>query len=507
MAVGLPSAAFILSLLGTRQGLLLDADSASYLLAADQLRADPASLFGAQDLSSISANGRFPPLYAVVVAIAGDQAWPLRLFTALIASLTVALVGILVRRAATEWAAASAMLAVIVSRGFSLQFFGFLMSDGLNLCLVVAGLVLLDGVVTSSDADRRRKVAVLCLVGGLTMLTRYAGIALLIAVAMALAMLRPWVRWPRTVITVVGTSMAPLAAWMLVQGTGDGVANRTAGWYGPPSLFLSDLSWTLTMFMLPGPLADLTKRDSLGAIAALVLVVAAVALVVRHFQRSAASESTATDRLMVILGCFVVAQFTVVIASAMLIDPYVTFSARHLLPAWVAGVAMCAVAIDGWWHAPRTPPIARRVAGAAAATLLACSSLITVMDLRSPLDSYRTIRWEQDHSSTFAAAVQLPTDAVIITNRGDLLRALDGRRSLPMPLPIDPPTGAPNESFYDEVEEMAKQANNDDAAVVVFLSDPAWSVPIDDLEDVGLVVESRFDDGVILRCGDGCPTM
>lgn len=499
--------AAVASLVVTRHGMLLDPDSPTYLWSARAIRADPSLLLSPPTGSRLSFGGLFPPLYPALLAFVGADdpgLLAVRITTALLAAAAAWLVVDLGERLATARVAVALAVVLLVSRGTLLLGFGFLMSDGLALVLLLA-LVATAAPLVRPDAGVGPvlRTAAPAAIASAGLLTRFAGLGMVLGLvvviaAVAVGPLRTRVRHA-ALAGLVG--VAPTVAWQLLQPAVGGGEGRPVGWKGI-GLAAWEVPEALPPLVLPGPVLDrlgTVAVRGLGTLALALLVVGTVA-VVRRGARAAASEPARTAAALLLVGW---SHLAVLVAARLWLDRTIPVSGRLLLPWWTCAVLGLGI---GAWDRHVTEPTATRaqtasvrtgaLAAAVVLVVLALSGLASA--LRDPHGAWYDVD-EARPSSLAAAAEQLPPSVRLRSNREDLLYLETGRATGDLPWQVDPRSGRANRRFAAQLDAVADEVRRGEAAIVLYEGDPLWAAELDEVvERTGLVIAHRDDEGAIL---------
>jgi hypothetical protein len=334
----------------------LDPDSASYLGAATALAHGhgyriPIANWRTAD--STSALAHFPPGYptaiAVPVALGAAPTDAARVVNAAAAFVSLALATWLVASVAGIVAALALGLALLVMHAFVLVHLSVL-SEPMFLASIVCAVVGMDAFAGAGD-ERSRLVASgwTGVAAAVALLVRYAGLSVVIAVALwtlrSPAPLRVRVR--RVIVAVLPAALV-FGAWVLRSYLTTGTHSiRTLGAYG-------GIRETVLMGVstIVGWLVPLTSDDVLpgrGWIALLMLL-ALAAIVARGARQARASRAGAT---LAASGLVAASYLVVLMASRLLADPDIPFDERILVPLFLLLTILIALAAFAWASASR----------------------------------------------------------------------------------------------------------------------------------------------------------
>jgi len=376
----------------------------------------------------------FPPLFTVLLAALGrlglDPLDGARLVNALAFAGIVLVVGGVVR-ARTGSRSAALVASVLTTAAVDLlTYSASALTEPVFILLGVAGLVVLAGYL---DRPSPALLAGASALMAAAVLTRYVGLALVVAGVAALVWRRRWL--PAAVFGAV--AVAPVAAWLEWAG-GRAVSDRTVAFHMFGADYLGQAARPLSRWLVPWP------GPPIGLVLALLLIAAGVALLRRH--RVTPVERSALPSLLV---TFVLAYLAVLLANRALTDATGRLDARFLAP--LHPIAIILVVPLFWRRQLPTPALV--VAGALVAAQVAGAVAWTAGGLTD--DSigrrgYTAAAWRR--SPVVARIAEI--DGPVHTNGFDALVFLSGRSSLPIPADKDYLTGRPNLNYAAELDAM-----------------------------------------------------
>lgn len=490
--VALPAALVVAAMVAVaRNGAYASPDSAFYVGVARSLR-DAFELVappGSQPLA------HFPPVFPAVLAAAAavlgvDPLDAAGVLNPVLAGATALVVGVVVRRR-TGSVASGAVAATVVALGReSLVYGASALSEPLFTLLAVGGLVALAASITGRSgpllAAATATVALACL-------TRYAGVALVVAGAAAILRFEGAAGRRRALAFAAGGA-APLALWLAAVGR----PNRRV------SLHLFDAGyWTngvdavskwVAPAFLPWPV-----RVVVAAAAAVGLWRAA-----RPRLRLVAARRPPADALPFVAGAFAAAYLVLLVGDRLLLDDSGRLDGRFLLPLRPLAVLVLAPVV----HRAVTGRARRTVVVVAGAGLLALHTVqalawtVTGMGDDSLGRRNLTARaWTQ--SEVLATVAALPPSVPVYTDGPDAVFLLTGRRTESLPRHHDLLTGEARPGYERELATMADRLRRD-GGVVVWFSPFAFRsgflpTPADVEREVPLTPVQRDEVGVLYR--------
>jgi len=456
----------------TSWGIGLSPDSGHYLKSARYMlgreQPDPRWTDPSEKQSS-----HFPPLYPMVLAgvclPGADPQTAARWLNLALFLLNIILVGLIVRRATNSlsWIALATLF--IATTPHSLAGHTIALSEALFLSLVLSSFLLLD----------HDQILLAAAAAGLAVLTRYAGIAIIPAAAIAIAISsRGW----KKAMSFIAVSMTPLVIVTIANKlkTGSAVNRETA--IHPPGLHhFNEAMVTICQWVLP-PQMSHAKLVLAGLLISVALLVAIV--------------FSLRDKREMVLALFALCYVIVLGLSISFVDFHTRLDERLLLP-----LLFCAVIVFA--SALHRLAIRRTVVAAARVIVLislARGALATRSARRDGI-GYASPVWEQ--SPTVAAISQVPPDQVSFSNAADVVYLVARRQAAPVPAKINPTSLLPNPDYSMQLEAMRTQLMHQRAIVICFSrfesKRPYYPTARELEEAMELRERWRGTDGVVLE--------
>ena len=365
----------------------------------------------------------FPPGFTLALAALGrlglDPLTGARVVNALSLGAIVALVGLVVRRQTGSVPAALAASVLAAAGVDLLALSGSALSEPLFILLALSGLVALAAYL---DEPRPALLAGAAALVAAAFLTRYVGIALVVAGVAALLWRRRWLA-----AGVFGAAtMAPVALWLLWAD--GGASDRSVMFHMFGADYLGQAVRPLARWVVPWP------GPPVGFVVALVIVAAGVVVA----QRLAATPLTW------LLVAFTLAYLVVLLANRTFTDATGRLDARFLAPLHVVAIVLAVTALH------RLRPPALRVAGMLVVAQVAGAVTWTGGGLSDDSIRRRGYTAAALEQSTVMAGLEEP----LYSNAPDAVSFVTGRPSAAIPAKRDYLTGKANPHYAEELAAM-----------------------------------------------------
>jgi len=366
----------------------------------------------------------FPPLFTVLLAAIGRLG--MEPLTAARVVNVVAYVGVvllvgLVVRAQTGSVGAGLVASVLAACAVDLlTYSASALTEPLFVLLAVAALVAL-----AAHLDRPSMPLLVGAAGlvAAACLTRYVGIALVVAGVIGLLWRRRWADGGLFAAIVV----VPLAAWFLWSGSRG--SDRSLSWHLFGADYLGQAARPLSRWLVPWP------RPPIGLLLALVLVVV--------LWRAGTYLSSSLNRL---LGLFAVTYLAVLLANRALTDVTGRLDARFLVPLHVVAILVVVPAL----HARKLPVPAL----ALVAVLVLAQFVDAAVWTAGGLTDGGVARRGYNAAALRDPVVLDDPGGPLHSNAPDAVFFLTGRTSGPIPARKDYLTGTPNPHYAEELAAL-----------------------------------------------------
>lgn len=483
----------------TRWGVGLRGDSYMYVSGARNLAAGLgySRVSGGGEVKPIT---HFPPLYSMVLAGLALPGWDAvdaaRGLAVVLMGVNTALVAVLSWRSAQRpWAGVVGALLFGLNPLF-LDVGSWAMAEPLFLALISATFLAL----VAAEGGPARRAVLPGLLAGLACLTRYAGVAAIVAGLGFFLWPQPERRpaW-RHAASYFTAAVLPVAAWMArniaVSGT---TTNRMIAWHPITASKAAEAGATFSEWILPD---IMVAREGWLAWMGIAVGLAFLAVAGMAVLRSEPPHAERATSVPVRAGSwFVLAYAAVLLGNLLVLDSSTPLDARILSPLLMALVPMivCGL-VQAWGHPGRVPKITLALAALVLLTGFA-------EDDRRLLDQGWLRGWGFSHrlwkSSALLQAIRELPPTTLYTNEPDLVYFHTGRAGYIIFGGTDPVTGAPR-AGYDEWLSNARRDLSDGRAVLVLvnpdalIADPGDRAMVEALS-AGLVTIGTYEDGVIL---------
>ncbi len=443
-------------LLVTRHGAYLSPDALSYVGTARSL----VDGHGYTPPPGSPPIGNFPPLYPLVLAAVGafgpDPLTAARFVNPIAFGLTIVAVGFLARRMTGSLPLAVVAQLLVLGGVDFLMYHSAALSEPLFLLFGLLALAAL-----ARPKPRPLLVALAALLAAAACLTRYLGLAVIVAGILALAARRKW-----TAAAAFGVlALAPLAGWLAwVRGAEGRTTNRSAVLHGPTVDYFTRGARNASTWLFPQDLAW-PWRGSLAA-----AVVTLIAVVAWRTRATAAGDR----RPALVVAAFAAAYLAALVADRSLFDVTGRLDHRFLMPLHAAAIALAVWALRG-------VDLARSHVARLGLCALVGAQLVTgglwvsdaLGDPSARPGGFTAPAWSSSEAIDQVRA--LPATRPVYTNEVDALYFHTGRVAMPVPEKRALLTGEPNPAYDTQLAAMADGMRSG-GLLVYFTAAPARTV-------------------------------
>jgi hypothetical protein len=464
----------------TPEGLGLSDDSIGYIAGAR-------SILGGQGYREawLASNGpvtHFPPGFSFVLALIGlsglDPLRGARVLNVLLFGANAFLVGILGWRM-TRSQVAGTVLAMLFAVNASLfNAHAVAMSEPLYIFFSLAAFLTFAEYFapsSSSPLGREKRECWLIVTGILTAsayLTRYAGLALLATILVALILLHDtWQKKLTSAAIFIASTLPFLIGWgFRNKVVADNATNRTwvyhpltaenieTGIYNISEFFIPVEEWRRALMKIPNFFFILI------AIIVLTLLLWVVYKGLRKFFQPATVQP---EVLSFTNGLYIFGYLASIISSMMLFDASTKFKLRILSPVYV-DLLILLVGL-GYWAWQKRNTLLRGMITLLAILILALSAYDTsnfVTKLHKGGQGYASFKWYDSEAMDFLSA--LPAGTRIYTNQPGPVYLYTRRPCYVLPDLVDAVTGLPREGYDQGVQALQKDVLSGNAVLALF---------------------------------------
>lgn len=444
-------------LLVTLDGPYVSPDAVSYIGTARGLAAGD----GFTAPPGTPPVGHFAPLFPAVLGaldvVGIDPLDGARWLNAALLGATVLAVGLVLRRVTGDWWPGVAGAVLVVGAADVLAYHSAALSEPMFALLALLALVALARYV------EERRVVVLGASTALTalaLLTRYVGVALVVAGAVALVVYGARRMWHGLLEAAVFSfaAVVPVGAWVLwARGAHGAGSEGDVVFHSFGAHYVERGAANVLEWIGPGWPWWLALGAAAGALGLLVWAL-----------RSSPTDSARAPRrpLPAVCAIFAGGYVVVLLLDRLLLDASALLDRRLLLPLHlVAIVGLLALVRPRSWRDPA------RMATAALVSLLVLvqwgDAVGWVADaVDNGRAGYGAPAWR--NSTVLASVTRLSPDVTVYTNGPDAIWFVTGRATTMLPARKDYLTGEPNPRYGAELAEMASQLRAGRGAVVYF---------------------------------------
>ncbi|MEX0787831.1 MAG: hypothetical protein WD906_07830 [Anaerolineales bacterium] len=497
--LGLSLWAGVVVMWATLPGIGLGPDSFDYVTAAASW-ADSGRLGRLTGQGDFRALTHFPPMYSVVLGAMDRLGLPAvesaRWVNVVALAGVVLLGGTQVRLASRSELAGLVGCALLALSPLWLDVFTWAMSEPLFLLLQASSICCI-GFHLRTLAGRTWLLAAGVL-ASLAILTRYAGLSLLLGglVAVFLDRTRSFAtrRAEGALYLLAGSAlpMAWLARNLLVSGT---TFDRVLGWHPPTrgewKIALRDvLEWVFPVDLVDGLSA--APRYLFGSL--LVVVFAVTLLLLWRRSAAAGGKPDSPQAMPRALMAYLAAHGLLLLLTVSVADRLTGIDSRTLAPAYVIWLVLTiSAAAVIWRRGPSGVRVALGIMLGLGLASYAIQSFDRVTELSRDGQGYSAARWRVSQTAAF---VRGAGDVPIYTNDLAAVYFLTGRTASFIPVPYNPATGEGRADYVAWLATMHSDLREHEGLLVIFGSEPLPVEPelLADLTQ-GLVLRGRFLDG------------
>ncbi|MCA9935270.1 MAG: glycosyltransferase family 39 protein [Ardenticatenaceae bacterium] len=501
-------AGMIVLLIGTPWGIGLSPDSISYIGAAQNLLAGK----GLTVPYGAALNGpmtHHAPFYSLVLALPGllglDPLASARWLNAFLFAANVLLMGMIIeyygRR--TSWTAAAAGLLFLTSVSM-LTLHLMAWTEPLFQFLGILGLFFIAAYL---DNGRWRYLILSAIFISLALLTRYAGITLVMTGGLAvLFWARPsWRKQLLPALTFGFLSVLPLLIWLLRNFSEAGTAtNRDVAFHPLGMTQIRQAIDTFSSWLLIPLSAPLSIKTGVPVV---LLGVLGTAVYLRFRERANPRDRrfwagivTQTPTFLKILIIFIPVYLAFLAFSISFLDANTPLDNRILSPVFMAGLILLAFVVNTLLHhahAPRRSEIVLAGIGIVFVGFQLLQSYTLLAQSYREGIGFNNRLW---HDSQVLQQVRaLPPDTPIYANSPEGVYIHTERPCYPIPKTINAASQQANDQFQAELQAMQQQLQAGNGVVIYFNSLNISSIPTAEALSAALSLQLSYQgsDGAI----------
>ena len=511
----LPAVLTTLSIVGamalvvsTRWGVGLSPDSIIYIVSARNLLSGH-GLSTSFDPGTFVPMTHYPPLYSTLLAGIGifgmDPVEGARWLNVFFFAANAILVGMVLHVfTRSSWLSLFGSLLMLGSFPI-VQIHSMAWSEPVFLFFTLLGIFLL--VIYIEEGKPWLLVSASGAVA-LGFLTRYAGIALVIA-GMAGVYLLHQKSWQTKLIDAMklGTiSSLPMSLWM-VRNTvfPGGATDRQLGFYPPSMDYLKSAGDLFLAWIIPADVSFSTKLTIFLLVVVLIFFICFTWMRAKRWELNRLFPQRIRT-LVLLLGIFILSYALVLVASFSFYDPQIPIDNRILSPVFVAWLVLILSATSGIL-ATAVPTRSIRMLLAMLGVIFFLSQLPrTATWLKLSYDvglGYARLDWKG--SRLIQWVNHMDARIPVFTNGPDVLYLLTGRPAYMVPGKVRPGTELSNEHYWSEIEDM-KRRIKEEKGVLVYLKKITWRryLPTEEelQERLPLRLILRDEEGSVYRIED-----
>ena len=464
----------------THWGPWIKSDSTGYIAVAR-------NLLNGHGLGLIRASGEFvytahvPPAYMLLLAMWGwanvDPVIGARITNAILFAVTLWGLGTYLYYSTRRILLSTSVSLVLLTSALMIYLYSGVMSEGLFLTLVVGSLLFLLHFLHTGKISHLCIAGILC---GLSIVTRYIGISLLLAGPLVMLLLskKKWKRRIREAFLFVVLGMAPIILWMIwletIKSSARIVDYSISGLWDrlePLRGAFVDFFWEFipaanSIFNIPYRV----KTMILLALAASFIAIVTVMILKKPREKKMIRNLDPGYLVALTFSFFATCYLFALTISFLFTQPTPDLSGRILSPVYVAvWVSMFSslftyADLHGKKRAIRYSPLL--LTGLVIISNLP-TSYAKLESLHDNGEGYTNKRWQT--SETIQAIMEIPPSAAIITNDSDAILLLLNRPSYDLPeILLDEPKEVLLRFGDDSTNGIERIFREEGAALVLF---------------------------------------
>ena len=474
-AIGLASLGVLLILFHTRNGPGVTGDSVHYVMGAENLLAGRGYARTAGGGEAVPITG-FPPGYSGVMAGVGlfvvDLFQGGRILNSILFGATVFVVGLLIFRYTRSVVASLIGSALILLSEDLIHVYSWVMSEGLFIVLMLLAVLTL---VPFLEKGGLGKLVLAAAILAIATLTRFVGLALVGAAALAAVLFRrdKMDRRIRDAVILGVVGILPLLLWLGgMPSEGGNFANRALAFHPMSGDLVVTLLGTANAWFFPLQLG--VSRYLRGSLSlAFTLLVSLLFVIkarggIRKPQRSAPDFWPLPWLLLIFAPIYLIA----LAVNTTFLDASTTPSgaARYLSPLFVIGVVSLVSMIFHLTRETRGNYVRYAIPLVAAAFIIATYALRAYAFVSNPGSAFRYTDVKREMPEVVAVLEDIGASRILFSNDIEMVYAIAGTPAYALPIKFDHYVQEERSDFQEQVEFTRGKLK--DGAVVVFFGSP-----------------------------------
>jgi 4-amino-4-deoxy-L-arabinose transferase-like glycosyltransferase len=458
----------------SRYGAGLDGDATRYILGA-------MNILAGNGYSYISGGGEivpittFPPFFPLVLAGLGATGMDLfvvaRMLNAILFGVAIFLSGYLVfRHNQSLWTAIIASALIVVSPTL-VELFGWSMSDPLFIVLMLVAIL---GFHFYLEQEKPWALIMTGVLVGLACITRYAGLALVIGIALSVLFLSR-LDWKQRILRTLAVSVlgvAPLAVWTWRNSRQAGtLANRAVIFHPMRGEVVRQYFEELASWLIPMQL-DLPRIRYRLFLAGVVLVIGIILFYYPKLKQKSSGNGKSfntSSKMPAILLLIIIGYLMVLILNSTYLDAWSGpgIPSRYLAPVFFLVVILVASFVS--LQLSNRNRFSPSWIGAIVLLLflIALNGSQTVEIISDPTMKLGYVTAKMYWTDEIQALEQIDASQTIVSNNIELTYILSGRSSYMIPIRFNPNNLQANEDFSAQIE-LTRERLSDNGVLVIY---------------------------------------
>ncbi len=458
----------------SRYGAGLDGDATRYIRGA-------MNILAGNGYSYISGGGEvvpittFPPFFPLVLAGLGSFGADLfvvaRILNTILFGVAIFLSGYLVfRHTQSLWTAIIASNLIVVSPAL-VELFGWSMSDPLFIVLMLAAIL---GFHFYLEREKPWMLIMTGVLVGLSCITRYAGLALVIGIALSVLFLSS-LNWKQRILRTLVVSVlgvAPLAVWTWRNSRQAGtLANRAVIFHPMRGEVIRQYFQEMASWLIPMQL-DLPRIRYRLMLAGAVLVIGIILFYYPKLKQMSSGNGKSlnvSSKMPAILLLIIIGYLMVLILNSTFLDAWSGpgIPSRYLAPVFFLVVILVTSFVSLQLRSRSRFSPARIGAIVFLLFLIALNGSQTVEIISDPTMNLGYVTAKMYWADEIKALEQIDASQTIVCNNIELTYILSGRSSYMIPVRFNPNNLQANEDFSAQIE-LTRERLADNGVLVIY---------------------------------------